>query len=528
MKQLRIIHAGLFLAILAGASLIACQPAGRAVVTPFPTSTAGTVAEINESSSPEATPSLTRTTQPASTDTPSPEATSPPENLPTETPTTTPRANQSPTPSLTNTPELTATPTSIPQVDPTAALSITGSMREGVPTPPTAIPSPVPTFEVPGGTTNILLLGKDVDDGAAGDGRTDTMIVVSINRDTQTASMISLPRDLYVYMPNRIMSRLNTAVSLGGVELLEQAILYNFGIPIHYHAQVDFNGFKQVVDLLGGVEMAVSCPLQDWRLISPELDPNLEENWEQYRLDAGIHRMDGDLALWYARSRLTTSDFDRGRRQQQLLQAMLNQSVDLGLVTKAPELWGAFSDVVETNMDIGRILQLASIAPGVRNNGVQHLYLANKMKAWTVPDSGASVQLPIWEGENMMQETFRRLFLPPALNRADRAPITVEIINASQYPAQGRLAADNLAWYGFVPVLGETREPQENTELTYYGENFKGSYDWLFSWVMDASKDNIQLANEEYPYNYRVVIGNDYNPCRPAFNAPMANLPPES
>jgi polyisoprenyl-teichoic acid--peptidoglycan teichoic acid transferase len=274
--------------------------------------------------------------------------------------------------------------------------------------------------------------------------------------------------------------------------------------------------------------MAVSCPLQDWRLISPELDPTLEENWEQYLLDAGIHQMDGDLALWYARSRLTTSDFDRGRRQQQLLQAMLNQSVDLGLVARVPELWSTLSSVITTNMDIGRILQLAAVAPGVRNNGVQHLYLANKMQAWTVPDSGASVQLPIWEGEGMMEETFRRLFLPPALNRADRAPITVEIINASQYPAQGRLAADNLAWYGFVPVLGETREPQARTELAYYGENFKGSYDWLFSWVMGKEMRDIELVDEEYPYNYRVIIGNDYNPCRPAFNAPQAFLPEES
>ena len=150
----------------------------------------------------------------------------------------------------------------------------------------------------------------------SGDARTDTMIIVSINREAQTASMVSLPRDLYVYMPNRIMGRLNTAVNLGGVELLEQTILYNFGIPIHYHAQVDFDGFKQIVDLLGGVSMAVSCPLEEWRLLSPELDPTLEENWGRFKLEAGMHQMDGDLALWYARSRLTTTDFDRGRRQQ--------------------------------------------------------------------------------------------------------------------------------------------------------------------------------------------------------------------
>lgn len=514
MKSLKI--AALWVALLAALITSACNPTTpTAVVTPFPTVELEATA-TSEPKTPTPEPPVSPTV--AVTDTPAAEIAA------IDTATATARA----TARATATEEPTATPTSLPQVNPTAALNITGSMREGEPTPPTAIPSPVPVFELPDGTTNILLLGKDVDVDQGGDGRTDTMIIVSVNSKTRTASMISLPRDLYVYMPNRIMSRLNTAVSLGGVELLEQTILYNFGIPIHYYAQVDFAGFKRIVDLLGGVEMAVSCPLEDWRLISPELDPNLEENWERFKLEAGIHRMDGDLALWYARSRMTTTDFDRGRRQQQLLQGMLDQGIDLGLVAKAPELWATFSDVVKTDMDIGRILQLAAMAPDIRNNGIQHLYLAGKLQAWSVPESGASVQLPIWEGENMMKDTFRRLFLPPALNRADRAPITVELINASQYPAQALLAADNLAWYGFAPVIGEPREPQDNTELTYFADNFKGSYDWLFSWVMGKPKSAIELSGEQAGTNYRVIIGNDYNPCRPAFDAPQANLPPES
>ena len=502
-------------------ALAGCGTGATTRVTPFPTNTRAAEAAA-ESATPEP-----ETSAPAEDATGEPAAET---SVPDTSPAPTSEAN-TPRPTAdrpaTATPRPTVTPTSVPQANPTTALNITGSMREGEPTPPTPIPSPVPIFDLPEGTTNILLLGKDVNADGSGDSRTDTMIIVSINRETETASMISLPRDLYVYLPNRIMSRLNTAVTLGGVELLEQAILYNFGIPIHYHALVDFEGFKQVVDLLGGVNMAVSCPLEDWRLISPELDPTLEENWEQFRLEAGLHQMDGDLALWYARSRLTTTDFDRGRRQQQLLQAMLNQSVDFGLVARAPELWSAFGDVVETNMDIGRILQLATVAPGVRANGVQHLYLAGKMQAWTIPDSGAAVQLPVWEGEGMMQETFSRLFLPPALNRADRAPITVEIINASQYPAQALLAADNLAWYGFEPVIGEPLEPQATTEMTYFGQNFKGSYDWLFSWVMGKPQEQIALSEEESATNYRVVIGNDYNPCRPAFEAPQT-APPDS
>ena len=523
MKFVRLTY--MAMALLTGLLLSACNPGQfTAVVTPFPTGTAG--------AAPSTPRPATATPEPTIVDanTAVPTAVKQNDNTGTDVPMTPDATDATPptgTPRATSTRRPTATPTSLPQINPTAALNITGSMREGEPTPPTPIPSPVPPFEMPDGTTNVLLLGRDADANGS-DGRTDTMIVVSVNSETRTASMISLPRDLYVYLPNRIMSRLNTAMTLGGVELLEQTILYNFGIPIHYYAQVDFEGFKRVVDLLGGVEMAVSCPLEDWRLISPELDPTVEENWERFRLEAGMHQMDGDLALWYARSRLTTSDFDRGRRQQQLLQGMLDQSVDLGLVAKAPELLSAFNEVVETDMDVGRILQLASMATAVRDNGIQHLYLAGKMRAWTVPDNGAAVQLPVWEGDGMMEDTFRRLLLPPALNRADRAPITVEIINASQWPAQGLLAADNLAWYGFVPIIGETREPQDNTELTYYGQNFKGSYDWLFSWVMGKSKSSIQLVDETPDYNYRVIIGNDYNPCRPAFDAPQADLPPET
>jgi hypothetical protein len=236
--------------------------------------------------------------------------------------------------------------------------------------------------------------------------------------------------------------------------------------------------------------------------------------------------MDGDLALWYARSRLTTNDFDRGRRQQQLLRAMLNQGVDLGLVPQVPALWNAFQNTVETDMDIGRILQLAALAPGIRENGVQNLYLTGKTQPWTVPDSGANVHLPIWEGDGMMQETFSRLFLPPALNRATQAPIYVEVINASGNPDMSALAADNLAWHGFVPVLSGESETQSTTGITYYGPNLKGAYGWLLSWIFAMRESDIVINNEDdtFPYNFQVVLGEDYHACRPQMSAPQIFL----
>lgn len=510
-------------------SLAACGPGTGARPTPFPTIVAEAApAEVTPTTAATATPPPSPTILPTASATLAVEdraATAKPDAPPgSATP------SPSPSPSATATVQPTATPTPGPPVVLTRSVVGTGSLSEGVPTPPTPIPSPVPEFEVDSAITNILLLGKDTNLDGTDAGRTDTMIIVSINNELQTASMVSLPRDLLVYMPTRTMSRLNAALTLGGVDLLKQAILYNFGIPIHYYAQVDFQGFKQVVDIFGGVEMAVSCPLTDWRIKSPDLDPNDEDNYERFTLEPGMHYMDGDMALWFARSRLTTSDFDRGRRQQQLLQAMLNQGVDVGLLGRIPELWSTYNEVVETDMDIGRLLQLATIAPGVRESGIQHLYLAGKTQSWTVPESGAQVQLPIWEGDNMMYDTFRRLFLPPALNRADRAPITVEIINATEYPNQARLAADNLAWYGFAPIIGEPLgEVREKTEMTYFADNLKGAYEWLFSWVIGRPAGEILLDGEtESPVNYRVILGQDYNPCRPAFNAPQAFLPDES
>jgi hypothetical protein len=174
-------------------------------------------------------------------------------------------------------------------------------------------------------------------------------------------------------------------------------------------------------------------------------------------------------------------------------------------------------------MDIGLILQLAALAPQIRENGIQNLYVGGKVESWIVPSSGAQVLLPIWEGDNMMQETMARLFRPPALSRANRTPIYVEIINATDNPDLALLAADNLATHGFVPVISEdASQNSASTQISYYGANFKGSYDWLLSWIFNAYRSNLELVSDDtdYPYDYRVVLGDDYNPCRPELYAP--------
>ncbi len=174
-------------------------------------------------------------------------------------------------------------------------------------------------------TVNFLLIGSDRRPG--GSFRTDTMVIAMLRPREGQVSMISIPRDLWVYIPTSGNQRINTAYQHGelygyaggGPGLLKDTILYNLGIQIDHTAMVEFTGFQHIIDTLGGIDVPVACPYTDWRLIDPSYNPNVEANWWLYTVGPGVVHMDGDLALWYARSRQKSSDFDRGRRQQETL-----------------------------------------------------------------------------------------------------------------------------------------------------------------------------------------------------------------
>ena len=394
-------------------------------------------------------------------------------------------------------------------------------------TPATAVPSPVPPFPKPEHITNIVLLGNDVK--YAQGGRTDSIIIVSINRQTKTAVLLTLPRDLYVVIPGWKMTRINLALPHGhgvnypggGGSLIKDTVEYNLGIPIDYYARIGFAGFRQVVDALGGVEIVNNCPLTDWRLSAPDLDPELEENWEQFTLEPGIHQMDGELALWYVRSRRTTNDFERGQRQQQLLRAIFNKGLSLDLLPELPQLWQTYQETIETDMTLPLLLELAALAPAVQENGIQHLVLAGEsVRAWREPGSGAAVQLLQWEEASA---TLARVMQPPLLNRASRPPLTVEVVTDDII--MYRQMAHNLAWYGFVPVWGQPEEPSPTrTRIEYFAPNRKESYDWLLSWLFHQQPDEILLQAEtpEAANSYRVILGADANPCLSQLEAPVA------
>ena len=271
-----------------------------------------------------------------------------------------------------------------------------------IPPTPTYIPTAFPTLpptvnseNTSGGTgptellgstdkhINILLLGSDQRIGEGGF-RTDTIILLSVNSSQKTASMVSFPRDLYVYIPGWTYQRINTAMFHGGFEILAQTIEYNFGLKPEYYVMINFWAFEQAIDSFDGIDVQIARTLTDQR-----------SGYGQYTVPAGQAHMDGTTALWYARSRSSTNDFDRTRRQQEVIQAIIERLLSMNAIERADELYDIYIENVSTNLTWSDIAPMLPLAVQLSDTShIQHYFIGPaEVINWTTP-SGGQVLLP--------------------------------------------------------------------------------------------------------------------------------------
>jgi LCP family protein required for cell wall assembly len=256
---------------------------------------------------------------------------------------------------------------------------------------------PMAPLKVPDGTINIIILGSDQRPYEYGH-RTDTMMLLSLDPQAGTATLLSFPRDLYVFIPGWRMDRINTADANGGPQRVAQTLLYNFGLEVDHWVRVNFWGFTQAIDTLGGIDVQVGAGLRD------------ECGGIYWRYGEGTYHMDGFTALCYVRMRHVTGDFDRMRRQQEVVLAIFNRVLSLDGLARTPELYTQFRTMVETDMQIDDILPLLPLAAKLSTDPsqIKRLEIGLEMgELWRVPYSGASVVLPKWEPiEAMLLENF--------------------------------------------------------------------------------------------------------------------------
>ena len=413
------------------------------------------------------------------------------------------------------TPEPIDLPKLVLPLDPAPGLILSG----------TAVPTRVPAIPREYKLVNIILLGGDDELTEDSFIRTDTMIVVSLNTETGTVSMVSLPRDLFVYIPKGTMGRLNTAFGIGenvgwdpdrGFGLLRQTIFYNFGINVHYYARVNFSGFQSIIDKLGGVEIAVDCAYRDWYPVEnfKEGAP-VESNYYWRTLPVGYYEFDGFDALWYARTRKYTDDLDRGRRQQQLLRAMWRKARSNGLLTTIPTLWNELIDVVDTNLQFEVMLSLLTYVLDLDLDSIQNLTFRRNYhsKNWTTPTRD-SVLLPQPEP---IAELLRDFYTPPTSNQLVLAGPSVAVYNASGHDNWDLIASERLRWDGYNAVaMGSADDGASvaSSQLVDYAALSKGSIVHSLTKALNMSLKQVQTkAEPARKFDYEVILGQDYESC---------------
>lgn len=289
-------------------------------------------------------------------------------------------------------PDSTATPTPFQPLPPTEIYLPTDTPTPTfTPPPPTLTPTETPrrrssgpiALEMPGSQVNILLLGADARPRQR-IFRTDTIVLVTLNTELGTVNMTSFPRDLYVTLPNWGMNRINTAYEYGGFQMLSKTFEYNFGVRPDHYILINFSSFKEIVDGMGGLEVDVAQSVSDYRA----------GRW--YTVPKGRVKMDADDVLWYVRTRKTSNDFARNRRQQEVLRAIFEKLISMDAVKRAPEFYNLYQENVTTDLTFTDMVPFLPLAAQVTEDPSrinQYFISPKEVYDWITP-GGAMVLMP--------------------------------------------------------------------------------------------------------------------------------------
>jgi len=366
-------------------------------------------------------------------------------------------------------------------------------------------------------TVNFLLIGSDRRPG--GSFRTDTMVIAILRPNDGQVSLISIPRDLWVSIPGWENQRINTAyqhgISVdypgGGPGLLKDTILYNLGIRIDHTAMVEFDGFRQIVDTLGGVDVPVSCAYTDWRLIDPSYDPENENNWALYTTGPGLIHMDGDLALWYARSRQKSNDFDRGRRQQEVLRALFTQTLQAGTLKRLPELYNDLKNTVETDLNLVDLLQLSLYAPKMTNADIRSYYIRPPLVTSWITEGGAAVLLP---NEEPLQQMLTEA-LSASTKTVERQKIVIDVMNGTSITGYETLAATRLNYAGYEThiIPSDRQDYAYSVLIDKTATQDRAQSDPILNAMGLLPGSVISGPDPNSKSHYLLILGYDYEPC---------------
>ncbi|MBL8095339.1 MAG: LCP family protein [Anaerolineales bacterium] len=374
----------------------------------------------------------------------------------------------------------------------------------------------------------VLLLGIDRRQGETERAyRTDSIMLISIDPVANTASMLSIPRDLWVEMPDGYdPNTINTANFIGdayelpggGPAFAMKTIRNNLGVSVDYYVRLDFTAFEKIIDAIGGIEIDNPTEIDD-----PEY-PDGSYGYEPFYLSAGVHTLNGHDALRYARTRHDDSDINRAQRQQQVVLAVRDKVLSVGslptLLAQAPGLYSTLQESIQTNLTIEQMIALALLAQdiprdSIKSGVIDYRYVTEE---WTA--EGRQVLMPIRdEIRQLRDELFAIDAAIAPVNQSINIDVVraegagIQVLNGSGLQGLAGITSDWLGTQGltmFTPGNADRSDYQSSVIIDYSGNAHPNTLQWLQNAFNVATV--ISASNPpDAAIDIQVIVGQDWS-----------------
>ncbi len=372
----------------------------------------------------------------------------------------------------------------------------------------------------------ILIMGLDYSDwrmqteGATSASRTDSMILLTVDPLSKTGGMLSIPRDMWVNIPNYGYYKINQAFYFGELDKLPgggpglaiNTVEKFIGVPIDYYAQIDFSAFSDFIDALGGIEIDVPDEITVGVMFKSEVT-----------LKPGKQLVSGEVALAYARARYTAlGDFDRAGRQQQVIMGIRDRVLSLNmlptLIANASSLYTKLSNGIKTNMTLDQVIQLAFLATQIDPKNIKKGVIGPDAISMAKSPDGLDILVPYPDKIRLVRD---QVFTadgpvspasvgqdPKALAAAEQARITV--LNGTGENGFATKTGDYLKGQGLnITQEGNADKVYANTTIVLYsGKPYTASF--LASLMSVTNANIINQYNPDSTTDIAVMIGQDW------------------
>src|SRR5579859_1901462 len=387
--------------------------------------------------------------------------------------------------------------------------------------------TPIPTVAVNSWTgtdrVTILVMGIDRRVGENEKGYlTDSIMVITLDPQTRTAALLSIPRDLWVEIPGYGLDSINTANRTGdyydypggGPALATKTVEHNLGINIDYYVRLDFTAFETFIDAIGGIDIVNKTDIND-----PQY-PNGSYGFEPFTLSAGPHHLNGHDALRYARTRHGSTDIDRAERQQEVVLAVRDRVLNLNLlpqlIAKAPSLLQTLNNSIWTNLTLNQMVSLALLGQSIPRANIQNYVIDYHYVLEYVTPDGRDVLVPLRDKiRELRDQIFSGNVAAQPVAADDISLVKDEAAKVLVLNGAGKdnLACDTKTWLqqqGLNATDCQTADRSDYTNtviVDYTGKPY------TVSWLKRTFGASTILSGNDpkSPVDIKVIIGSDWS-----------------